>query len=217
MNISDKTVDILKNFATINQGLVFDTTDELATMSPSHTVLAVAKLETPFPKEFAIYDLNLFLGVLDLFDKPTFKFADNYLMINGKTSQSIYRFADPQTVSSPKKKTLDMEDELLTFELKADVLDEVLKAARVMQRPNIVFTCDGTNVMMQATDVNDSLSHTYKKVVLTDQKAIPKFRNVMKIEYFKLLSATYQVTLSTRMTVFENDTMKYYVVVESND
>jgi len=54
-------------------------------------------------------------------------------------------------------------------------------------------------------------------VVLTDQKAIPKFRNVMKIEYFKLLSATYQVTLSTRMTVFENDTMKYYVVVESND
>ena len=62
MKLSNKTVDVLKNFSTINQNLIIKEGNTLTTMSAMKNIVAKAEVEQTFPKEVAIYDLNEFLG-----------------------------------------------------------------------------------------------------------------------------------------------------------
>ena len=58
MNLSNDTVNVLKNFATINPNLVFQPGQKLKTISESKTILASATIVEDFPQEFGVYDLN---------------------------------------------------------------------------------------------------------------------------------------------------------------
>ena len=58
MNLSNDTLNVLKNFATINPNLVFKPGQKLKTISESKTILASAEIVEDFPTEFGIYDLN---------------------------------------------------------------------------------------------------------------------------------------------------------------
>ena len=63
MKLSKETVDVLKNFASINSGIEFKTGNKISTISSSKTVLAKATLKDDFPHDFCVYDLNQFLSV----------------------------------------------------------------------------------------------------------------------------------------------------------
>ena len=63
MNLSNDTLNVLKNFATINPNLVFKPGQKLKTISESKTILASAEIVEDFPTEFGVYDLNEFLSV----------------------------------------------------------------------------------------------------------------------------------------------------------
>ena len=64
MKLSTNTVQVLKNFASINQNLVIKEGNEIKTMSAMKNIVAKATVEETFPKQVAIYDLNEFLGCL---------------------------------------------------------------------------------------------------------------------------------------------------------
>ncbi|SVD17748.1 uncharacterized protein METZ01_LOCUS370602, partial [marine metagenome] len=74
MNLSNETVSVLKNFATINQNLVIKSGSNISTMSAMKNIVASAEVKEVFPTEFAIYDLNEFLAALSLFEKPSLDF-----------------------------------------------------------------------------------------------------------------------------------------------
>ena len=62
MKLSDETINILKNFSSINQSLLFKQGNVLKTISGLKTIFAEVTIQENFPKEFAIYDLNKFLA-----------------------------------------------------------------------------------------------------------------------------------------------------------
>ena len=64
MKISNKTLDILKNFSEINQSVLIKKGKNLKTVSALKNILAHAEVEEDFPQDFAIYQLNEFIGVL---------------------------------------------------------------------------------------------------------------------------------------------------------
>ena len=64
MKLSEQTVNILKNFSTINQNILVKEGSQLRTMSTMKNILAEAPVTEDFPQDFGIYDLNEFLGVL---------------------------------------------------------------------------------------------------------------------------------------------------------
>ena len=64
MKLSNETVDVLKNFSTINQNILVKEGTKLRTMSTMKNILGEAVIPESFIKEFGIYDLNEFLGVL---------------------------------------------------------------------------------------------------------------------------------------------------------
>ena len=82
MKLSENTISILKNFASINQSILIKSGSKIRTMPKLKTILAQAEVEEVFPKDFAIYDLNQFLNGLSLHQDPELDFSnDNYLVI----------------------------------------------------------------------------------------------------------------------------------------
>ena len=64
MRLSKDTVEVLKNFSTINQCILVKEGNKLRTISTMKNILAEADVSEVFPSEFGIYDLNEFLGVM---------------------------------------------------------------------------------------------------------------------------------------------------------
>ena len=86
MKLSNQTISVLKNFASINQNLVIKEGNEFTTMSAMKNIVAKAEVEEIFPKEVAIYDLNEFLAALSLFTNPILDFDDGFVMITEENS-----------------------------------------------------------------------------------------------------------------------------------
>ena len=74
MKLSEDTIAILKNFATINSNLVFKPGQKLKTIAESKTIMAQADIIEDFPQEVGLYDLNEFLSVLSMIPEPDIQF-----------------------------------------------------------------------------------------------------------------------------------------------
>jgi type I restriction-modification system DNA methylase subunit len=89
MKLSDNTLTLLKNFATINQGIMFKKGKTLRTVSSQKNVMAEATINEEIPTDFGVYDLNNFLSVLSLHkDDPVLDFQDNNVLISGLQGRS---------------------------------------------------------------------------------------------------------------------------------
>ena len=128
MELSKETQDILKNFSEINQSLAFKEGKVLKTVSPQKNILARAEVTEHFPQDFAVYELNKFLGTLSMFNKPTFEFNGNHVkMIEGK-KRVKYIYADPSMFVAPPEKDIEFPDPEIQFNLTQSDLDSLLRA-----------------------------------------------------------------------------------------
>ena len=86
MKLSEHTIEVLKNFASINQNLVIKEGSTLTTMSAMKNIVAKADVEESFDKEVAIYDLNEFLASISLFTSPILDFKEGFVTIKEENS-----------------------------------------------------------------------------------------------------------------------------------
>ena len=74
MKLSDRTINLLKNFASIIQSILFKQGKSLRTISVMKNILAEANVDEDFPQEFGVYDLSQFLNSLGLFHETELNF-----------------------------------------------------------------------------------------------------------------------------------------------
>ena len=60
--ITPQTVEVLKNFCTINKSIVIKPGNTISTLSINKNILAIAEVEEQFDSQISIYDLGQFLG-----------------------------------------------------------------------------------------------------------------------------------------------------------
>ena len=102
MKLSEKTLNILKNFSSINQSILVKQGNQLRTISVAKNILAEAEIKEEFPRDFAIYDLNQFLNGLSLHQDPEMDFSpDSYILIREGKHRVKYFYADPNVIISP--------------------------------------------------------------------------------------------------------------------
>ena len=77
INVSPTTLNILKNFSSINRSIVIKPGNVISTVSINKNIFARAEINETFPTELSIYDLSLFLGGLSLFKDPSFDCSDD--------------------------------------------------------------------------------------------------------------------------------------------
>lgn len=213
MKLSNETITLLKNYSTINPSVLFKQGNTLATISPQRSIFAKASITEDVPRQFAVAELNKFLGVLSMFKDPELNFNDNHVEICSGSKKVRYTYADVSAIITPPEKELKFPEAEVEFELKADDLNAAVKALSVLSLPELAITGDGENVMIQAISSKNSTADNYSQVVATADK---KFRAILKTENLKLLNKDYKVSVAKNIVKFEADDITYFVAVEAN-
>ena len=216
MELSKETQDILKNFSEINQSLAFKQGSEVKTVSPQKNILATATVKEHFPQDFAVYELNKFLGTLAMFNKPTFEFNGNHVkMIEGK-KRVKYIYADPSMFVAPPEKDIEFPDPEIEFNLTQADLDSLLRASAVLHLPEIGVVGNGSKMELTVMDVNNSSTDEVGIEVGDTDKT---FKVVFKHENLKLMRDDYHVQISSRgISHFKAKAIdiQYWIATESS-
>ena len=215
MNLSDKTLTILKNFAGVNNSILVKKGNQLRTISVAKNILAEAEIEEDFPREFGIYDLNQFLNGLSLHQDPDLDFEnDSYLNIREGKRRAKYFFADPQVIISPPEKEITLPSEDVHFQLESTALDKLLKAAGVYQLPDFSVIGEAGVVKLVVRDKKNDTSNSYSVVVGETDK---EFTFNFKVENIKIIPGSYDVVVSSKLlSQFSNSqyNLKYFIALE---
>ena len=219
MKLSEHTISVLKNFASINQNLVIKEGSELQTMSAMKNIVARSGVEENFPKEMAIYDLNEFLAALSLFTSPVLEFDEQYVTIkeeSNPTNSLKYFYSDPSVVQSPSK-TITMPSEDITFELSSGDLSKMKKASAVIGAPDMVLenTDEPFKSILNAIDKKNDTANNYSLDISTNGDG--QFKFYFKVENLKLMDGSYDVSVSSRnISNFKskNSDVEYWIALE---
>ena len=217
MKLSDKTINLLKNFSNINQSLLFKQGNKLSTISVMKNILAEATVEEEFPKDFGIYDLPQFLNsVVVLYNNAEFDFAnDNHVVIKEGRMRSKYFFADPSVIVTPpqeEKITLPSED--VTFEVSTEQLDKLLKAASLYQLSDLAVVGGDGVVKLLVRDKKNDASNDFS-IVVGETNDVFSFN--FKVENIKILPGNYEVVVSSKLLsrfTSKNQDLTYYIALE---
>ena len=219
MKLSNDTLSILKNFASINTAIEFKEGNVLSTISPGKTVLAKATLKDSFPETFCVYDLNQFLSVYSLNKDPELAFETENVIFKSGRSKTKYRMTAKNMIVSPPEKELKLPSVDGNFKLKEEDLVQALKNAAVLQSPNLAFESDGQKVSVTVFNAKDDSAHTNTIEIgnATDNKV---FKAVFLTENFKMIHSTYNVDISKAgLAYFKNEAgdLEYYIAIEAKD
>jgi hypothetical protein len=215
MKLDKRTLQVLKNFASINPSILFRAGNVIKTITPTKTILTKATLEQEFPSSFAIYDLNKFLSVLSLFDDPELEIGEKSVVIRSGRKKVNYVFADPNTIVAPKDdKDIRFPEADVSFELTVDALADISKALGVLRQPEIAIVGDGSTISIQTTNSKDPTSDVYSVEVGETDK---NFTFIFKAENLRLLPDAYQVDIaSVGISRFQSKDVEYFIAVEAN-
>ena len=213
MKLSGETVDVLKNFSNINQNILIKEGTQLRTMSTMKNILAEAPIKETFPREFGIYDLNEFLGVLTLVNDAELEFnSESHLTVNGGNVKIKYFFSDPSILTTPPESFNPPECDV-SFGVTGKTLSSVLKASAVMQLPDIVIE-GNTGASITATDLKNTTSNNYTEQLNSETTQTFKFH--FKADNLKMIQGDYQVKASSTAQVsnWVGSAASYWIALE---
>ena len=218
MKLSEHTVDVLKNFATINQNLVIKEGSTLTTMSAMKNIVAKAEVEESFDKEVAIYDLNEFLASISLFTNPILEFDEGFVTIkeeNNPKNSLKYFYSDPSVVTSPNK-TITMPSKEVSFKLNGEDLNKLKRAAGVIGAPDLVLEKKSADVFLTVKDKKNDTANTFSIDVDTVEDG-SDFKFFFKVENLKVMDGDYDVDISSKNIshlASSNKDVEYWVALE---
>jgi len=229
VKLSKKTVDLLRNFSTINKSVLIPQGKLLETISVNKNIIAMTSIQEFIPEQMAIYDLPLFLGALSLFKEPVLNFPDEKRVIifdeetKGKT---VFYYSDPEIIVTPPEFNGDLPDKEIHFDLPQQDIQQLLQAAKVYGVEDLcVYGFKGEYsvcVKDKKNDTSNVFSLPLKKVTferpseMSDERR--NFCYCFKVENLKLSEGSYHVTISKKniaafISLTHND-LSYYIALE---
>jgi len=217
MKISTDTLSILKNFAVINEGILFTPGNVLRTITPA--IYAEATVEESFPKEKGIFNLANLLSVISLFNDPELEFGEDALRIaesDGK-AETKYGYAGAGQVSLPHPKKLKKAPEkVINFKLTEEQFSKIQKATSLFNKPELMITSDGSSLRI-GTSNHKNQQGNYFSLVLESEPNGLTCNAVFNKEHFNLLKGSYTGFVAPDYTVFSNNSglnLTYYIGLE---
>ena len=134
VKLSKATIDLLRNFSTINKSILIEPGKFLETISVNKNIIAMTQIKEFIPEQMAIYDLPLFLGALSLFKTPYLYFPDKKKVVvydeetQGKTT---FYYSDPGIIVTPPEFNGDLPDKEIHFDLPMRDIQQLMQAAKV--------------------------------------------------------------------------------------
>jgi hypothetical protein len=213
MQISNETIQVLKNFATINSNILIRQGKSLATISTAKNIFAKASVTEEFPQEVAIYDLNSLLALLTLMENQNVEFGEKSLTIEKNGGKFEYFYSSPSVIVAAPDKSIEVDNHY-QFKLTAEEVNMITKAAAITGAPTISVSCKDKQVKLTVGDKKNDTANTYKASIGTSEN---DFDCHMAVENFKIVPDAYTVTISKKKVFhFKHETkdLEYFIAME---
>lgn len=223
MKLTKDTLNILKNFATINPGVMLKPGNFIMTRAINGTTYSEATINDEIDIEVALYDLNSFLSILSLVseDAEISLSADGNIKIADARSKIYWPSADPSTIVFPNKPIPFPVASVIT-EIKAEDLQQLMRVSRGLQIDTIAITNkDGKLVLNGFNKVEDSgLTRAKYSLTLGDYDGENNFNFVINMGNMKMVPANYKLMLwaaeKRYAAKFEGDHVSYVIAMEAD-
>jgi hypothetical protein len=220
MELTDKTLEVLRNYATINPNLVFSEGNTLKTISVARNVLSQTTVEESFPQSFGIYDLNEFLSVLSLVNKPRLKFETDYVVVGDSTGRSEvkYFYSDPDMLTSPAQDIVMPEAEV-KFVIDTDTLNRVRKASAALGHNEMTITPTTGAIRLTIVDPKDSTSNAFSIDVEGEYPEDVDFNFVVNVNNIKVVNEDFTVSVSKKLISqwkSQQSAIEYFIAFEKS-
>lgn len=217
VSVSSKTIEVLKNYLSINKSIIIRPGNVLSTLSVNKNIMSRCVVEETFPQQADIYDLSMLIGALNLCPNPVLDFSnDNCLIISDKATKSKSKlyYSDPDLITPPPDKELDLPEEDVSFILSTEDLKRLQQAASTYGVQDLcLYGLDG-KMNICVTDKKNDTSNVYS-IELGDTDK--EFCYCFKMENLRLIAETYNVSIHMqRVALFEarDGDLKYWIALE---
>lgn len=217
MELSENTLQVLKNFSTINQNLMIRSGNTIKTISEARNVLATAVVIEEFPQDIGIYDLNEFLGVLNLVDTPRLKLDEGFGIISDSTGRSkVKYFWSPEETLTTPSKDINMPKPDVKFTLDNDTLNRLKRAASTLGHEEVSISGKDGVLSLSVVESQNSTSNKYS-IDIDGEFGDAIFNFVINIANLKILPGDYDVSISSKLISnfsHKEHNLNYWIAVE---
>jgi hypothetical protein len=216
MKLSENTLAVLKNFASINSGVVLSSGASQRTISPEKSILVEATIDDDIPTQFGIYDLNQFLGNLTTLRNPELTFSKEGVVLDDGELSFEYRACSANLIITPPEKELVLKSVDVTFFLPNDTLQKLIKVATMNGLPNLSVVGKNGQLLLKIHERANDTSNS--GTIQIGEYAGQDFTASFKTDNLKLLPNDYNVEIQKgAFAKFENaaKTLKYFIALET--
>lgn len=215
-----ETMEIVKNFGSINANLIFRKGDVLRTISEQSNVLARAVLDDTIPRDFGIYDVHQFISAYSLVENGNVDFHDNSLTFTNGSSSINYFYSNIEMLKEPPENDPKMPEADVKFILTQEILNQLRRASAALGHKSVVIEENDGSVSLSIVDPKNATSNIYSVDVQGEfvETDLPG-RLSINIENLKLLPGDYEVEVSSKKVSKFQHTEKeltYWVSLEKD-
>ena len=219
MEISANTVNILKNFSSINSNIIIKPGKKLMTISEAKNILAEATVPEEFMTQIGIYDLQEFLNVLNLVDSPKVKFEEQYMHIASQSGREVvkYYYADTEMLTAPTKPII-MPEEDVWFTLDENTLSSLKRASGIFGHGQVLIEPSEGTIKLTVVDPENPTANLYSIEVNGGYKK-DGFKYNLNISNLRMISDEYSVKISNKLiSQFTNEAgnLTYWIALEKS-
>lgn len=153
--------EVLSNFGNIQPNIVFKQGNVVKTMSEARNIIGKMEIDVPMPTDFGIYDAHQLRGALNLLEDSEIEFEEDHLVITSGTTKIKYYYSEAATLTTAPEKELELPSVNVSFELSAEVLAKLRKAASGLKVNTVVITSGDDGITLTVTDPADKTAPSY--------------------------------------------------------
>ena len=194
--------------------------NNIKTMSVTRNMIATADVSEQFTKDFGIYDLNEFIGVLGLVDTPNLTFEDDFVIVQDSTGRSkIKYFYSAEETLTTATKDVKMPEADCKFTLDNSTLNKLKKAAATLGHKEVSIQAKDGVLSLSIIEKQNATSNAFSIDIDGEFKQDAVFNFIIDIANLKILPGDYDVEISSKLiTQFKNKELPltYWIALEKS-
>lgn len=199
ITISKETIDLIKNFATINNSIAFKQGHRIRTMNVAETVFGDIHVPEEFPCDFSIAEVNKLIGVFNLpalrNEEIKLTFDDDHLLIQGGRVTVRYRYTD-RSFATPPDLEFELDNIDFQVELSEEDVNSFIRSSQSLGLKVVEFVIDDGNISITATDPDlGEESNDYRLDLGKDDNGFEDCHARILLELLPLYSGSYKITI----------------------
>lgn len=202
MTFTETEISILKNFARINPAMIIHS-DRLEVLSPTKSIVGKYEFENPYDFEsYGIYEVPKFLQAVETFDNVSIEVGKKFLTLKEGNAKIKYWTTDQSILPQVPdvEPNFTKVDKQLDFDLPADKLAALFKAAQVLRGEFVFFQSDENGIRLTIANDIDASEHSFDVLIRDNVRSNELGDSVLRIKVseLKVVAGDYKIAMSDK-------------------